>query len=229
MIPRSVITGAFLLISCATTPSTAPQAMSAAEHAAAARRAEESAAEHLAQYDSRAWQVRTCPPRYGEHAPVCWADSRNPTAGHLEEAGHRHDEAERHRAASRALREAEETACAGVAPADREWSPFDHGSDIVRVEALTGGGQVTGAVTTFRPALGLTPEVLERIAACHIARNAVLGPTGNHLEACPLAVPGVRFRAAESPEGIVLELRAEGAAQARELLARARAAIGHSP
>lgn len=49
------------LLACASSPSTAPHAMSAAEHEAAARRAGASAAEHDASYDSRAWQERGCP------------------------------------------------------------------------------------------------------------------------------------------------------------------------
>jgi hypothetical protein len=39
-----------------------------------------------------------------------------------------------HRAAPEALREAEARACAGVAPVERNASPFYHREDILRVE-----------------------------------------------------------------------------------------------
>lgn len=213
------------LLACASAPSTAPHAMSATEHDAAARRADESSAEHRARYDPGAFRQRTCPPRYGTLAPVCWADAWNPTAGHLEEAARRHDEAERHLAASRALRDAENAACAGVASEDREWSPFEHASDIVSVEPVVRDGKTVGARATFRTVPGLTPQTLRRIAACHAARNAVLGHDRVEMATCPLAVPEVEVDAAfESARGVSLELLAADARAAREILARARAA-----
>lgn len=213
------------LLACASAPSTAPHSMSAAEHDAAARRAEESSAEHRAQYDPGAFQQRTCPPRYGALTPVCWTEGRNPTAGHLAETTRRHEEAERHLAASRALRDAEGTACAGIAAEDREWSPFEHPSDIVAVEPLVRRGKTTGALATFRAVPGLTPETLKRIAACHAARNAVLGHDRVEMSRCPLAVEGVDVGATfESARGISLELGAADARGTREVLERARAA-----
>ena len=213
------------LLACASSSSTAPHDMSAAEHEAAARRADESSAEHRAHYDPGAWQQRSCPPRYGTLAPVCWADTRNPTARHLEEATRRHEEAERHRAASRALRHAEATACADVAPGDREWSPFEHAGDLVGVEPLLEEGRTVGAVATFRAVPGLTPETLKRVAVCHAARNAVLGHARHEMARCPLAVPGVQIDAVESPRTISLRLRAADPQGASEILARARAAL----
>lgn len=220
---------ASVLLACASSPSTSPHGMSAAEHEAAARREEESSAEHRARYDPRAWQDRTCPPRYGSLTPVCWADARNPTARHLDEAARRHEEAERHRAASRALRDAEAAACVEVAPGDREWSPFEHASDIVRVEALQEKGRTVGAIATFRAVPGLTPEVLKRVAACHAARNAVLGHTQPEMARCPLAVPGVQVGAFESSQGVSLELRGSDPRGAIEVLERARAAKSAEP
>ena len=217
------------LLACASSSSTAPHAMGAAEHEAAARRADESSAEHRARYDSGAWQQRTCPPRYGALIPVCWADARNPTARHLDEAARRHEEAERHRAASRALRDAEATACSDVAPGDREWSPFEHAIDIVSVEPLREEGRTAGAVATFRAVPGLTAGMLKRVAACHAARNAVLGQAHPEMARCPLAVPGVQVHAVESPRGISLELRAADPHGAGEILERARAALPGDP
>lgn len=217
------------LIACASSRSTSPHAMSAKEHEAAARRAEESSGEHRAQYDPGAWQQRTCPPRYGSLIPVCWADARNPTARHLEEATRRHEEAERHRAASRALRDAEGAACEGVASADREWSPFEHATDIVRVEPLLETGRAVGAVATFRALPGLTSGTLKRIAACHVARNGVLGHANPGMTQCPLAVPGIEVAASGSERGISLEIRASDARTAKEVLERARAAVSAGP
>lgn len=213
------------LLACASSPSTAPHAISAAEHEAAARRADASAAEHEASYDPRAWRERRCPPRYGGLTPICWSDAGNPTASHRDEADRRHQEAERHRAASRALRDAEATACADTAPADREWSPFEHADEILEIEPLRDGSRLVGATALFRPVPGLTPETLSRVASCHAARNAVLGHARPEMARCPLAVPGVRTRAIATPRGVALEIRADDPAAADEILARARAAV----
>lgn len=226
MLLRIAGAAASALLACASSSSTSPHAMSAAEHEAEAQRADESSAEHRARYDPGAFQQRTCPPRYGALTPVCWSDARNPTSPHLDEAARRHDEAERHLAASRALRDAESAACADVASADREWSPFEHGDDIVAVEPLLEKGRLAGAVTTFRAAPGLTPETLKRIAACHAARNAVVGHARPEMARCPLAVAGVEVVAAQSSHGgITLELRAGDPTRAREIVDRARAAV----
>lgn len=224
MMRRIVGAGASVLLACASSPSTPPHAMSAAEHEAAARREEQSSAEHRARYDPQAWQDRTCPPRYGSLTPICWADTRNPTARHLDEAARRHEEAEQHRDASRALRDAEAAACAEVAPSDREWSPFEHASDIVSVEPLQEEARTVGAVTTFRAMPALTPEMLKRVATCHAARNAVLGHERPEMARCPLAVPGVQVGAFESAQGVSLELRGSDPRAALEIFERARAA-----
>lgn len=224
MSPRYALAVASVMIACASSRPVSPHDMSVEEHEAAARHADESSGEHRAQYDPGAWRQRTCPPRYGSLTPVCWADARNPTAYHLDEAARRHEEAERHRAASRALREAEDAACADVAPPDREWSPFEHATDIVSVEPLLQEGNAKGAVATFRALPGLTAEALKRIAVCHAARNAVLGHSHPAMARCPLAVAGVEVDAFASARGISVELRAADPSAALEILERARAA-----
>lgn len=225
MIWKLSAVAASALLACASSPSTAPHAMSAAEHDAAARRADASAAEHGASYDPRAWRERGCPPRYGSLAPICWPDARNPTAWHRAEAERRHEEAERHRAASQALREAEAMACADTAPADQEWSPFEHADEILEVEPLLERGTQVGAIAVFREVPGLTPETLSRVVSCHVARNAVLGHARAETARCPLSVPGIRTSAIATSRGIALEIRADDAKAVDEILTRARAAV----
>lgn len=215
------------LCSCASTASTSPLASSAAEHEAAAQRAEEESARYRGDYDPGAWQQRPCPPRYGLLTPLCWSDARNPTERYLEEAARKHEEAERHLAASRALRDTERTACGSVATPDRETSPFDHVADLVSVEPLMEGGQLRGAVATFRRVPGATAEALGKVAACHVARNAVVGHQHPPMIRCPLSVAGVEVVAKEVADGLALVMRVGDRSAAAEVLARARAAAAN--
>lgn len=214
------------------TPGTEPHDMSSASHEAEAGAAATSAEAHAAQYDPSAatLEERCKPPGRGvPYSAGCWTAVVNPTEAHLAMAEHDRKVAAEHRAASEALRAAEASACAGIAEADRDSSPFERTEDIASVEALTdpagpkGGTPVTmGAVVTFRAVPGMTAEWLQRIVDCHLARNAALGHTAPEMPDCPLVPKGATAAVSSTGAGFAVTIQAEDPAAGAEILARAQ-------
>ena len=189
---------------CASAPSTGsvrPDEMSAAGHEAEAQREESAAAWHTRQYDPYAG--RPCIPNASANdRDPCYTNVGNPTAEHLREAeAHRRHAAE-HRAASKLLRGAEATACRGVASEDRDLSPF---------------------CVVFKPIPGMTPEFLQRLVDCHLARNAAMGTDMPEMEYCPLALSGVTAQVLRVWDGLAIEVRSSKPETALRILARANA------
>jgi hypothetical protein len=215
------------IAACATTPGAAPQDMSAAQHEAVARNEETSAQIHAARYNPDASASTELCSSEGDCRP--WPS--NPTAEHLEEAKKYQKMAADHRAGSQALREAEARACAGLADADRDTTPFAHRDDIASVEPLTvnvssGKGHVArneGAVITFRAVPGMTAQWLQRVVDCHLARNAVLGHDAPEMAFCPLVLKNVSARVTATDTGLAVAVRSEDADTATEILRRSRA------
>lgn len=234
---------ALVVIACATaTPGANPHDMSAAAHEGEGETHGAVAEQHAGQYRPDAGVERLrCTPGAGRAGPngaaivmepACWTSIENPTAGHLEEAEKHRRHAADHRAASAALREAEARACAGVAEADRDMSPFEHREDIIALaplvvpeanaRALTPADRLLGAAVTFRAVPGLTAEWLQRLVDCHLARNAALGHVLPEMPDCPLVPRGVEARVTSVGNGLAVEIRANQPAVAREVLARAQ-------
>jgi hypothetical protein len=220
------------LAACASAPSTGsvrPDEMSASGHEAEAQREETAAAWHAKQYDPYAG--RPCVPNasLGDRDP-CAVTIANPTAEHLREAElHRHHAAE-HRAASKLLRDAEAKACSGVSGEDRDLSPFFHREDVLRVEPLRepqpfGDPKPLGARVVFRPIPGMTPEFLQRLVDCHLARNAAMGTDMPEMEYCPLALTGVTAQVLRVWDGLAIEVRSIKPETALRILARANALV----
>jgi hypothetical protein len=116
-----------------------------------------------------------------------------------------------HRLASPALREAESSACTGLADDDVDVSPFFYRADIVDVQSLRapGGappGRLEGAVVTFRRVEGLTAPRLQRLVDCQIARNVALKYLASETTWCPLAVPGVLAHVTSGDRGLDVRL-----------------------
>lgn len=215
---------------CASTPGARPHEMSAAEHEAAAAALERGAAEHQAEYAPGATSTeRRCGVRSTTHGGgVCWTSTVNPTARHLEEADELRAAAGEHRAASRALEEAEARACAGLSPDDRDISPFAHTEDIRGVEPLQLRGhypRLVGATVFFRAVPGMSVESLQRLVDCHLARNAVLGHDLPEMSFCPLQPKGVSARVREGAEGFAVDIAADERSVAEEVLRRAQALL----
>ncbi len=227
---------------CGGSAGTAPHDMSAAQHEQQAREVEGGAATHSGQHDPEASAAKrncnTSAPVYGSEGgrPICWTSVVNPTAAHREEAERYRELAARHRQASAELREAEERACTGIAPDDRDMSPFLHQEEIASVEPLvrrTTQGRATiereaGSRVILRAVPGLTAEWLQRVVSCHVARNATLGHQTADLPHCPLVLRGVSARVTSTGNAFAVEISANDVATARDILARSRRLTGQS-
>lgn len=242
---RSAVSLVALLAGCAArTPGAEPHDMSIARHETMAAQEERAARkhEHLYDDDARERRERCRGGRATSESDACWTAVTNPTGEHLKEAEESRRRAADHRAASQTLRDAESQACRGVPAADRDESPFDRREDIERVDPLTvrqGGKQPTerleGATVVFRALPGLTTQWLQRVVDCHLARNAALGHDAREMPSCPLVPKGVRATVTPKATGFAVELRADDAETASEILRRAKslttgrgAAEGHS-
>ena len=215
------------IAACATTPGAQPQEMSAAQHDVVAANQETSAQVHAGRYNPDASVSTELCSSEGDCRP--WPT--NPTAEHLSEAKKDQQMAADHRAGSKALRDAEARACARLAEADRDTTPFAHREDIASVEPLTVNvssskaqfARTQGAVVTFRAVPGMTAQWLQRIVDCHLARNAVLGHDVPEMAYCPLVPKNVTARVTATDTGFAVAVRSEDADTAAEILRRARA------
>ena len=223
-------------VSCGATTDARPHDMSANAHASAAAAEASAAAAHSAQYaPGRTVVTKRCGGITRAVGEPCWVTEENPTREHLDEAERHARMAADHRAASQALRDAEARACAGLAPADRDQSPFFHRADIVSVEeiAFTRRGPPTarteplgtpeGVIITMRAVPGATVEVLQRIVDCHLARNAALGHDVPEMAYCPLVPNGVTATVTPAAGGFAITIRSDDARTAAEIVRRARA------
>lgn len=251
----SSILGGALLGACASS-GTEPHAMTAGQHQAAAASEEQVAAGHQAQYNPSA----TAPPIKGpsptaysacisyesSNCYVRWRSEENPTDRHRAEAVQHKNLAEKHRAASKALIEAEERFCSGIPVADRDTSPFYHREDITAVQGLKiptrnygysgdrsnvfelqqldkeASGGLQGARITFRAVAGMTPEWLQRVVDCHLARNAVIDNDPS-MSFCPLAVAHATASVMSTGNGFAVDVTSNNEASAREIIKRAGA------
>jgi hypothetical protein len=171
---------------------------------------------------------RGTPPR----GSVCWTSTGNPSPEVLKQAEAHRQTAAAHRAASQALRDAEQQACGGISAQDRDTSPFEHREDIEGVEAIQtpvggkiGGYRQNGASIVVRAVPGMTAEWLQRLVDCHTARNAALGYAMPEMEHCPLMLKGITASVTSTGRGFVVAIRASDVDTAREILRRAQALL----
>lgn len=233
---RNVIWILAIVTACrSSTPGARPHDMSAARHEQAARKEEHAAEAHTQAYDPSARRPSSHCSFAGStrpRGPICWTSIENPTQEHVRAAEKHRNRAAEHRAASRALRDAEAHACVGIAEEDRDTSPFERSDDITSVDPLLeyvapadadpSRQQTVGAVVTFRARPGLTVEWLQRVVDCHLARNAALGHVVSDMPDCPLVPKGVTARVKSATGGFATEIRAKDDATVREVLDRAR-------
>jgi hypothetical protein len=223
--------GLLPLLACAPKGSR-PHDLSEAQHEAEAARQENAAAAHAEEYDPTAEAAVTrCNPSWSGHSyPICWTSVTNPTQEHLRAAERARKAASAHRAASSALAAAEAQACRGIAPDDRDISPFDHTADIASVEShtLSRGGKggvsslVDGATITFLAVPGLTAEWLQRVVDCHLARNAALGHDVPEMPDCPLVPKGAQAQVKSTGSGFAVTVTSTEPHAGPEILSRAR-------
>jgi len=215
-------------------PGTTPEAAGAAEHRAAAEREERRLYRHQDLYDPKARQnVRRCDTANAGHAPgepICWVETINPTAVHLQEVEFHRMRAAEHRKSARELRAVEERACAGLAPDDRDVSPFSHRGDILGVSPLAAGpaprreASVEGATVLFRPVPGLTVAELQQLVDCHLARNATIGyeTVTGEMGGCLLTQQGTRATVRALDGGFAVDVTADDADARHEIWRRAQ-------
>jgi hypothetical protein len=214
-------------VACAADPGTKPHDMSAAQHEAMAKQEDQASQGHADQHDPGAKAPATqCSGKSG-----CWTSVSNPTAQHADDAKRHRELAQKHRAASAALTDAETRACAGMSDEDRDISPFYHREDITSVTPLTkevksGKGFVTkevGATIVFRAVPGLTAEWLQSVVDCHLARAAAMGHDMPEMDYCPLELKGVEAKVASVGNGFAVNVSSEDGATIAEITKRAQA------
>lgn len=192
------------LPACASTPGARPHDMSAAAHDAHAEQEEDAA-------------------RRSE-ARIAWTATPD---GRAEVERLRRMAAD-HRAASKALRDTEASACANLSEEDRAVSPFQRYSDIASVEPYSVGARaprLLGARIHFRAVPGLTAPWLQRLIDCHAARIATLGHDAPEMASCPLLPKDVSASVSSEAAGFVVDLKSWDHESAREVLRRARALV----
>lgn len=201
---------ALATIACRPAPGTHPDDMSVAGHEQAAVEAETAAAQQEAKYDPNASAMFDGP----DCVELCFR--ANPTESHLTEARQLRREAAAHRDASHALRVAEERACADVPEIHRDFSPFYHVGHITGAE-LDGDGPV---VVHFDPIPKTSPQSLQRLVDCHVARNAALGYEVDEMAFCPLAIAGIAATVVATDAGFDIEIEADTSEALDEARAR---------
>lgn len=227
-IARTIAALALLLAACRVRQSTEPHEMSAAQHERAAERESRRARAHeQASIDDTAGSS-DC----GRRPELCW--TIDTSEEHARDAEQHHLLAERHRAASAKLRDAEAAACGDVAPRDREQSPFAHRRDLRAVrpsrEAFpdtTVPPRLTGAEIVFRAVPGMTAQRLQRLVDCHLARNAAIGhaQASEDMPDCPLTLAGVSAIVSRTGDGFAVAVTSPDASTAEAILARAQALL----
>ncbi len=225
------VLAASLCVACGPPSGTALHDMGAADHEAAAT-AEEARAEQANTAAREQGAVPVDPRCTPSDDTVCWSSTAFPTENFEREAERHRGLAIQHRAASVALLEAEARACVGIAPTDRDLSPFAHTEDIRAVAPLyetrmvqgkTPTKHLVGAQVVFRAVTGMTAEWLQRLLDCHGARNAAIGyaTTRTAMPHCPLAIGPVTTEASSTGDGFTVEIRAEENQDAEQIRDRA--------
>ena len=230
VIGRCFLPLALTIAGCASTPGARPHDMSVAQHEGMANEQARLADREQAQYDpSLTTTTRRCSSGLPGKQVACWSDTTNPSASHLNAAERHRRMAADHRAASRALRDAEAEACSGIADEDRDTSPFEHADDIAVVRPLEvadgpkgGLERLVGATVTVRAVPGMSTEWLQRIVDCHLARNASVGHYVPEMPSCPLVPKGVEATVTSTGDGFAIAIRAGDSQTAREVLRRAQ-------
>jgi hypothetical protein len=209
------------LFGCATTNTNTPGVgthLSAAQEEAVAQQQDREAAQRMAAYDPNAKQVKEICAVGGRAAfGDCWNSVVNPTAKNLDEAKELTRAAAEHRAASLALRNAEESACAGLSDYDRDVSPFAHHDDILNASPLA-----KGAIVVFKPVPTLTAAHLQKMVDCHVARNDAMAHNVPEMLYCPLVPRDVSARVVTTEDGyLAVKIESTDPDAAREVRYRA--------
>jgi len=204
----------FSLFGCGGTSGARTQDMSEAGHLKAAAKEDKAASQH-AQYDCGKGRI-------------CWGSNANPTEEQRADSEQHRRMAADHRAAARALGDAEASSCVGISDADRDVSPFYHRADISQVtphvvaissdrpeERIT-----TGSDVVFRATTGMTAEWLQHVVDCHIARAAAVGYNMPEMAYCPLELKNVQGKVTSTGSGFAVAVTSDNPDTAKEIVRR---------
>jgi hypothetical protein len=169
----------------------------------------------------------------GQHETAATAEGRLVSWQSPEKESDAHRKlAHEHRAASQALRDAEQRSCSGISEADRDSSPFSHREDIASIgdvnepttayKGLT-PGKLIGSRIVFRAVPGMTKEWLQREVDCHLARNQVVGESDQSMVFCPLAVAHVSASVSSTGNGFAVDVTSNDPDSIKEVVRRAQA------
>jgi hypothetical protein len=226
---RIALLGSLACAACAACASseTTPGAMSAARHDAVAHEQEYEARQDFARYHPAEAEVNCRPPEYN----ACWDSQTNPTEDWLQQARIHMQLAEAHRAASKALRDAEARACAGLPAHDRDISPFAHRTDITRSHSILSedGTRYLGADVDFRARPGMTAGYLQRVVDCQLARDEAVDHDVPEMSYCPLVPKGAWAKVTAIADGLEVTIQSPDEDGATEIARRARALVAPRP
>ena len=155
----------------------------------------------------------------------CWAGERSAIQRDRTAAERLRAEAKEHRSKARAMVLSERKWCAGLPASELDHTPFDHREDVASVRAELDGDKLRGARVRFRKVPGLTADWLRQTLACHQALAATSGYDPTHLSTCPSVVAGAQTTVIEDPRGLEVVVRADDAAAALVVYARAEALL----
>jgi len=143
--------------------------------------------------------------------------------------------AARHHSAAQQLQAAEQHACAGLSPQERQLSPFGAPANVEGVDVLyegfslrSGGAPEIGAAVRIRPSTGVTRKWLQRLVDCHLAQHASLGYPMPHMADCPL-MKGAVASVSSPAGGLAIAIRSEDRDVAAEIVRRAETLGGLRP
>ena len=94
--------------------------------------------------------------------------------------------------------------------------------ELAQRHLASGTARLAGAIVTFLAVPGMTPEWLQRLIDCHLARNAALGHVVLEMPDCPLVLRGVSAHAGATENGFEVAISSEDADTAKQIQARAQ-------
>ena len=228
---RSIILPSFVVLLAACSGSQVnPHSNSVAGHEQEAAAEDKASTEHSGKYDPKQTSKTehcdgSAATKFSTGSP-CWTETVNPTDQHLAEAKEHEELAAKHRAAAKALQDAEAKSCVGVSNADRDMSPFHHKDDIAKVTFAGPTGNETSATIFFKPIAGLTVDSLQKIVDCHLARNAALGHVVPEMPYCPLVPNGAKATVSTIDGAIAVTVTDDDAAGRKDVIQRAKKLLG---
>lgn len=206
MAPRNLLLPLLLGAACGH-PRVEPHSMSAREHEAASHA-------HAIEGEAHAQQATAdCRPADW----VCWTSPA--TGPHAREAAAHREAGEEHAVAAVELTDQTRSACANVAPADRENGAFSHRGDLASVTPVADNQALRGARIAFQRVPGLTAERLQAIVTCERAELAEQGHPAT--SASPLAPAAVAVSVSESDAGLVVTIVSADPQLAHDIFERA--------